>query len=104
MKKKSDNVIIIGGTSGIGASVAIAMQRSGWNVGIAGRRLNILQNLKERYGFYIKQIDVSSVSAANDLNNFIHDMGGISLIIISAGTGYINLDFNFELDIYGNKT
>jgi len=95
------NAIVIGATSGIGKELAVILSEHGYAVGIAGRRLNLLEELKNQLKtpVFIKQIDISIIpDAMRFLNELISEMGEIDLIIISAGTGSINPDLLWEYE------
>lgn len=63
MAKKA---IIIGATSGIGKELAIVMSQNNYIVGLAGRRMRLLDELKEELSnnSLIKRIDVAKVDEA----------------------------------------
>lgn len=84
--------IIVGATSGIGLELAKVLAHSGYSVGITGRRLHLLEKLKSELGenIFLQTLDVSQSGAANDLECIIKVMGGVDLIIISAGIGSID--------------
>ncbi len=84
--------IIIGASSGIGLELARVMSREGYSVGVAGRRLELLEGLqKELPGrSYIKRIDVTHPSAMDQLKELITEMDGADVVVISSGTGFIN--------------
>ena len=95
--------IIIGSTSGIGRALAIELSNNGYIVGIVGRRLELLTSLKDelRDSCFIKQIDITQITPAIDkLNELINEMGNVELIVLSSGTGYnnVNLDWEMEYD------
>lgn len=77
--------IIIGATSGMGREVAKLLSKEGYEVGLAGRRLPLLQSLqKEITGkSYIKQLDVTAPDARKQLTQLINEMQGLDLILIS---------------------
>lgn len=61
MAKKA---IVMGATSGIGMEVAKLLAAKGWQVGIAGRRIERLQALTSQSGITCyQQIDVTSPDA-----------------------------------------
>ena len=63
--------IIVGATSGIGREVAITLVLEGWNVGLAGRRIDLLNKLRDQYGrerVHVAAIDVSSSEACGALD------------------------------------
>jgi len=84
--------IIIGATSGIGRELAKILSLNNYVVGMAGRRTELLSNLqREISGSYIKRIDVTkSEEAITLLEELIQEMGGMDLIVISSGVGFIN--------------
>jgi len=84
--------IIIGATSGIGLELARLMSAKGYVVGLAGRRLELLEGLqKELPGrSYVKRIDVAQPSAMGQLKELIAEMGGADVVVIGAGIGFIN--------------
>lgn len=80
--------IVIGATSGIGKEVSKELARHGYSVGIAGRRVRLLSDLQKAIptGTYIKRIDVTRLEEArNLLEELVRDMGGVDIIVISAG-------------------
>ena len=63
MAKKA---IVMGATSGIGMEVAKLLAAKGWQVGIAGRRIERLQALISQSGITCyQQIDVTSPNFSN---------------------------------------
>ena len=58
--------VIMGATSGIGYETAVRLVEKGWEVGIAGRRLEKLEELQRRAPerIHIRVIDVRSEKAA----------------------------------------
>ena len=91
--------IIIGATSGIGKELALVLAREGYSVGITGRRLDMLQDLKSKINSeaFIKQIDLCHPEEACELiSELIEDMGGIDLMVINSGVGIYNKTMAFE--------
>jgi len=84
--------IVIGATSGIGRELAKILSLNNYVVGMAGRRTELLSNLqREISGSYIKRIDVTKLEEAITLlKELIQEMGGMDLIVISSGVGFIN--------------
>jgi len=96
--------IVIGATSGIGKSLSEVLIQNGYAVGVTGRRLEILTTLKEKNPDKISycQMDVQDVSSIETIfDNLVNQLGGLDLIIISAGIGDENksLDFNIENNV-----
>ena len=90
--------IIIGATSGIGRELAKILSLNNYIVGMAGRRTELLSNLqREISGSYIKRIDVTeSEEAITFLKELIQEMGGMDLIVISSGVGFINPELDWK--------
>ncbi len=96
--------IVIGATSGIGKSIAEILLQNDYTVGVTGRRVEMLQSLKEKNPDKICfcQMDVQDVSAVESIcNNLVDQLGGLDLFIISAGIGDENkcLDFSIENNV-----
>jgi short-subunit dehydrogenase len=93
--------IIVGATSGIGKGLAKLLVNNGFNVGITGRRGDLLAELKNENSdkFFVKSFDVMDTTlTSNKLNELVNDLGGLDLLVICSGTGdeNINLDFSIE--------
>jgi len=96
MTKKA---IIIGATSGIGKDLANVFLLEGYTVGLAGRRIHLLNELKEKYlnRIFLKHIDVTQTAEAMDrLNGLIAEMEGVDIIVVSSGVGFINKDLQWS--------
>jgi short-subunit dehydrogenase len=94
--------IVMGATSGIGQAVVKRLTQEGWQVGIAGRRLDRLFELqrKDLDIVAIQQIDVTRDDAPEQLLTLIGKMGGeIDLYFHSSGIGYQNPDLNEEKEL-----
>ena len=90
--------IIIGATSGIGKELAKLLSIEGYSLGISGRRLHHLDELKAELSThtYIQDMDVSDSNSIKGLQNLIAAMNGVDLIIISAGTGSVDPDLPWD--------
>jgi short-subunit dehydrogenase len=91
--------IIVGASSGIGKSLAQTLARDGYRVGLAARRLSLLLDLQQEIGDQnlVKQIDVSNIhDSMLRFSELIKEMGGVDLVIISAGTGFMNPDLDWD--------
>ena len=90
--------IIIGATSGIGKELAKLLSIEGYSLGISGRRLHLLEDLKTELSThtYIQDMDVSDSNSIKGLQNLIAAMNGVDLIIISAGTGSVDPDLPWD--------
>src|SRR5215813_10182513 len=97
----SRTAVIIGASSGIGEALARQLNREGWRLGLLARRLDRLEALRQAPTpeTVVRGIDVSHDTAAAILGKFLDELGGVDLVIISAGTGHLNRDLNAEPDI-----
>lgn len=115
MAKKA---IVMGATSGIGMEVAKQLAAKGWQVGIAGRRIERLQALisdvktplqsgnitdskttpQGRIICY-QQIDVTSAEAPSQLLELIDKLGGMDLYFHSSGIGWQNNSLDIEKEL-----
>ena len=87
------NTIIVGASSGIGRELARVLARHGYNVGLAARRFELLQEIARdiRTRTFVKVIDVSQpIEAMQSLRELIADMNDVDLFVISSGTGFNN--------------
>ena len=97
MAKKA---IVMGATSGIGMEVAKLLAAKGWQVGIAGRRIERLQALISQGGITCyQQIDVTSPDAPAQLLELIEKLGGMDLYFHSSGIGWQNNSLNIEKEM-----
>ena len=120
MAKKA---IVMGATSGIGMEVAKLLAAKGWQVGIAGRRIERLQALisdnkatlqngnitdsktTPQGGItYYQQIDVTSAEASSQLLELIDKLGGMDLYFHSSGIGWQNNSLDIEKELKTVKT
>jgi short-subunit dehydrogenase len=91
--------IIIGASSGIGKELAKVLSQNGYAVGLTGRRVELLIALQNELSTesYVKAMDVSQTDEAiKQLTELIKDMNGVELVVISAGVGFINSEFEWE--------
>lgn len=96
--------IVIGATSGIGKSLTEILIQNGYSIGITGRRMEMLASLKEQYPgkIFYQQMDVQDVSSIESkCNELVQQLGGLDVLIISAGIGDENksLDFSIENNV-----
>ncbi len=95
----TSKAIIIGATSGIGKDLAEVFLREGYTLGLAGRRIHLLDDLKARYPdrVFLKRMDISvAEDAMVILDGLITEMKGADVIVISAGTGFMNKDLKWQ--------
>ena len=102
--EKMKKAIIIGATTGIGKTLAEKLIREGYLVGITGRREEMLKILEENHIGKIlsMKMDVQDLSSIESIcNELVIKLGGLDLLIISAGIGEENklLDFSIENNV-----
>ena len=79
-------VIIIGATSGIGKALAEVYANQGFEVGITGRREEILDELKNELPtkVYVKTMDIRNTElASKGLEELIGEMQEVDIITVS---------------------
>lgn len=102
--------IIVGASSGMGRSLCRILAGKGWGVGITGRRENLLEDLKKEHPdrIFVKAFDIRDMSkTSRGLRELIRELGGLDLLVLSSGIGFINEDLDAEPEfqtIYTNVT
>ncbi len=89
-KEISRRAVVMGATSGIGLEVVRELCRRGWQVGIVGRRAEVLEKIQAETDGVIARacIDITHADAPDELLQFVADMGDIDLYFHSSGIGY----------------
>ena len=93
--------IIIGASSGIGKELTKIFASHGFEVGIAARRTDLLNELFAEIPtkIYTATIDIKNTDIAiQSLEKLIKDVGDVDIIVISSGVGHMNslLDWSKE--------
>jgi short-subunit dehydrogenase len=105
IRENMKNAIVIGGSSGIGRELTRILSGNGYEVGVMARRIRLLDELGDETGAHVQKIDVADTESAIDiLAKFIEKMGGVELVVISAGTGHINPQLDWLLENETIKT
>lgn len=93
--------VIMGATSGIGREVALILAEKGWKVGVAGRRADLLESLRQENANITdyETIDVTKDDATERLLSLIERMDGIDLYFHSSGIGYQNVELDEEKEL-----
>lgn len=97
------NAIVIGASSGMGRQVAKLLAKEGYIVGLVARRMELLTSLAQeiKTKTYTKCIDVAQHGQAiEDLNEFIKEMSGLDLIVISISASNDNINTTNSLENY----
>ena len=89
--------IVIGASSGIGFEVARLLLQDGWKVGVAARRMDLLQNVGNVDA--AEQIDVNDPQATEQLREMISQLGGMDLFFYAAGIGKQNRELQEDIEI-----
>lgn len=97
MEKK---IIIIGATSGIGRRMAELYIEKGCKVGVTGRRQELLNEIKQQFPQQAEYecFDVTGTENIPRLQSLIQKLGGLDILVISAGTGEPSKELNWEID------
>ena len=92
--------VIVGASSGIGEALANQLGRAGWRLGLLARRVERLEALRETLGAktVVRRLDVGQHDAAAILEQVLQELGGVDMVIVSAGTGH-NAALDWELDV-----
>lgn len=98
---KMKRIIIIGATSGIGREVAKLYIARGWQVGVAGRRTDELENLRQEapQQVYTETIDITHDDAPTRLQSLIDKVGGMDIFLLSSGIGKQNPTLEADIEL-----
>ena len=88
--------IIVGASSGIGLEVARLFIQRGWTVGVAARRLDLLQTIGAAD---VEQIDVTSADAPEKLMQLVDRLGGMDLFFYASGIGKQNRELAPDIEL-----
>ncbi|MBQ2871743.1 SDR family oxidoreductase [bacterium] len=77
------NVLITGGSKGIGKSIASQLAKTGYNVFICARNLEMLKQTANEIG--AKGFFACDITKPNDCKKIIKETGGIDILINNAG-------------------
>lgn len=88
--------IVIGASSGIGREVAKLLIADGWTVGVAARRVELLQSLGAAA---VEPIDVTMETATEHLQSLINKIGGMDLFFYASGIGKQNRELKEEIEL-----
>lgn len=94
------HVIIVGGSSGIGRKMAEIYLEQGYRVGITGRRQSLLDELVQQYPALAVAacFDVTAADNFKELDALVKVLGGLDILVISAGMGDPSDDLDWEID------
>lgn len=104
---KTQRIIIIGASSGIGKDITSRFAQMGWKIGIAARRADILTQLQQQFPQAIiatEQIDVTEHDAGNKLLSLIERTGGMDTLLLASGIGAQNPSLDIDTELKTVKT
>lgn len=94
-------IIIIGATSGIGKSLVEHYAQAGHEIGITGRRTEMLADIEKGFPnatIHSRFMDVAKVEKSRlVMDELVKEMGACDLIIINAGVGFTKANYKQEL-------
>ena len=93
--------IIIGGTSGIGRGIAELLFEKGWTVGITGRRIQLLNEIKEnsRNHILIQEHDITEINSSDEkIESLFSQLKVVDLVIISSGVSELNQELSWNTE------
>ena len=93
-------VIILGGTSGIGLSLARQFLANGCTTAITGRREALLaQHKAEDPRLLTKTFDITQTEhLCENLEALVAELGGLDILILSAGVGDLNPTLDYPIE------
>ena len=93
--------IVIGASSGLGNEVAKLLLEHGWTLGVAARRLEPLEQLRETAPERVQTqvLDVTNDDATAALDELIDKVGGMDLFFYASGVGNQNLELEPEIEL-----
>ena len=93
MEKKA---IVVGASSGIGLEVAKILIKQGWTVGVAARRVELLESIGADA---VERIDVTADDATDVLQRLIEKLGGMALYFHASGIGKQNRELTEDIEL-----
>lgn len=97
--------IIIGATSGIGKELARLLIINNYKVGLTGLHTNGIEELRQNKPDHLelRYFDCTKESNSERITELISSLGGLDLLIFSAGIGHLNNNPGFEVENHANK-
>lgn len=103
-------IIIVGASSGIGRTLARIYANAGWQVGVTGRRTEMLTTLQQEFpdiqngaGEALQRIVIESFDNTGNQNtihmeSLVKKLGGLDLLIYNSGYGEVAENLDWETD------
>lgn len=99
--QQNKKAIVIGASSGIGLEVAKLLIGQGWTVGVAARRVELLQAIGAAA---VERIDVTEEEASEALQRLIGKLGGMDLFFYASGIGKQNRELEEDIELATMQT
>lgn len=86
--------IVVGASSGIGEELARQLHKAGWTLGLLARRTDRLSRIAAELGSDVltSYADISTGNCAQAFHAMVNALGGVDLVVLSAGNGHLNPD------------
>lgn len=97
--------IVIGGTSGIGKALVEILLSDNYKVGLSGIERDDLTTLRNQNAEHliIRYIDCSKENCSHEINELVETLGGLDVLVFSAGIGNLNKDLGYSVENAANK-
>ena len=92
-KKEYKKAIVVGASSGMGKELTKILIKEGYNVGITGRREQLLKDLQNENPdrIFVRSFDIRDLSkTTKSIGELIRELGGLDLLVLSSGVGFLN--------------
>lgn len=94
--QQEKRAIVIGASSGIGLEVAKKLIDEGWKVGVAARRVELMQGIG---AVAVEKIDVTAEEATEALKRLISKVDGMDLFFYASGIGKQNRELQEDIEL-----
>lgn len=101
------HAIVVGASSGIGKEIALLLISKGYSLGVAARRVEKLQQLKDLAPDRVEvgRVDVTAPDATSQFQHLLDLIGGkIDLLVYAAGIGFQNVNLDPEVELKTTRT
>lgn len=94
--------LVLGASSGIGRELALLLAQNGWQVCVTGRREELLEQIQGEFPEKIMThpFDVDDLpNLLANLDACLEKLGEMDLLVVSAGTGFLNPNLDFSTEV-----